>query len=1096
MGAASDPPLRGEEPRRKADALAAAFDVVVASGTPRWVRIEGNTGAGKTRLVQELYRTLASRQDDPGYWPPSILAAVPEAQREALTSVGARRKRTYPQVVRPAAGATPHWFWWGVSCGTQAGSEVQAIAADLAQFAAHRDGLEARWREVTTIGTKLRDAARRRRTEVIETGADEAIGMAASAANLAVPGLGFVLMAAKWGVQGVRDRVADDPGVIDASGTGRPDLVGELAPALARLAGAGIPIVIVVEDLHEADPALVALLARLLGEDEAPILLVTTSWPGLAAEAGRPVAVLGSQVPDDRLAVLSVESDDLEPSARRHVVDDLDVALGDEVVDALAGRYRNPLALQLAATLLDRRAREGRSVEPASVAAMPADVRELAREAWRQLPPALQRVLAVGALLRPSSVSDLAVLRDHRWDRGVVEEVADALPFVASSVAELEADLDTVTTAYGWVRMLDDWDLARSFHDETQSAVAAQAAEDDLGPDREALYAAASTSLDRVLDDGGAPAIHAARLLVALASEGFLPWHDPSRRALALLMGESMERGSNPDQSALLLMSARALEASAGEDSPVTLALRLRHGRMLTETGRLSEGLEALRAVYDDSVRLLGPDHRETLIAGACLVNALYALGRLEDAIELVEQVIDGWTRTVGPRHPRTLAARGNLATLLGESGQADEAVEAFTTLLVDRTEVHGADHPSTLMVRNHRARWLGHAGRVDEALAAFESLLADQLELSGPRDPHSLIFAGNVAYWLAEAGRLDEAAARMEQVVEDCTEVHGPRHPRTLLDRHNLASIHGRAGRSSLAIEQYTTLLADRLQVHDPTHPVVLRTRNNLALELANAGWLEDAVAELTEVADVAVATLGPRHPDTLLWQCNLALHLERAGDPDEAIALLEVVVAGRSEVLGPRHRDTLSSRLDLLASRASVAGDETVSAELTAFVDEAAEALGPRDELTLDGRDHLALALRAAGRTAEAVAVQTEALAARTELHGEQDPRTIEVRERRASFLLADGRRELGLAELDAVLTARWAVQGPTHPMTLQTAVDLAGWLDHSGAGDQALVALQAMVPWCETTLGPAHPTTAEGRELLEAIEQRRRDRAAGDP
>ena len=51
----------------------------------------------------------------------------------------------------PDDGAVPEWFWWGISCSRRSGSEAQALAQDLTQFAAHAPGLEARWKAVVGV---------------------------------------------------------------------------------------------------------------------------------------------------------------------------------------------------------------------------------------------------------------------------------------------------------------------------------------------------------------------------------------------------------------------------------------------------------------------------------------------------------------------------------------------------------------------------------------------------------------------------------------------------------------------------------------------------------------------------------------------------------------------------------------------------------------------------------------------------------------------------------------------------------------------------------------------------------------------------------
>jgi hypothetical protein len=57
--------------------------------------------------------------------------------------------------------------------------------------------------------------------------------------------------------------------------------------------------------------------------------------------------------------------------------------------------------------------------------------------------------------------------------------------------------------------------------------------------------------------------------------------------------------------------------------------------------------------------------------------------------------------RVLGPDHPDTLTARNNVAGWAGQSGDVGEALRLFRELLPDQLRVLGPDHPETLRTRN-----------------------------------------------------------------------------------------------------------------------------------------------------------------------------------------------------------------------------------------------------------------------------------------------------------------------------------------------------------------------------------------------------------
>jgi hypothetical protein len=61
--------------------------------------------------------------------------------------------------------------------------------------------------------------------------------------------------------------------------------------------------------------------------------------------------------------------------------------------------------------------------------------------------------------------------------------------------------------------------------------------------------------------------------------------------------------------------------------------------------------------------------------------------------------------RVLGPDHPDTLAIRGNLARWRGEAGDPAGAAAAFENLLADYLRVLGPDHPDTGTIRHNLAQ-------------------------------------------------------------------------------------------------------------------------------------------------------------------------------------------------------------------------------------------------------------------------------------------------------------------------------------------------------------------------------------------------------
>ena len=673
---ANEPPFVGEQRHELVERLLAEFDHVSQSGRPRWWSLEEHSGWGKTRIVQELYRRLAAeRQPGAKYWPPSLLPRAP-----VLGNAGpwmSMRRRVYPEQVVPEHEAVPQWFWWGISCATRSGTPVQALADDLTQFVEHQVGLEQRWRQLASPKARLGAEGSAEPGEVVETAAGEVLGVAAGLANLPVPGLGVLALTAKWGVPGRRDGrlLAQGSPVAEAAGRIRSDLVDELAPALERLGAAGLPIVITIEDLHLADESLVELLARILAAQGAPVLVISTAWRGLLDEDSRPAHRLIERVEPDRICRVLTDKalPDLATSERQVIVSATLPDASAWNANLLAQTYTNPLALQLACNVGWVRQAQ-RNLTADDVAGLPRDVDGLFTQLWKELPEDTCQALMVATLSTPTAISESLGFGDARWDSSLLTAVSKTEAWPRASAADLSAVLAQTSDASAWVRSVDQW--LRRFPDPVQYDVAVgQAKVEYDDAERRLLYEAMARGMSPGVVKSPSQRLHRARLLVALASEGFLAW-DETTLTGAVTLCSSLLAGSDSNGRRHVIRIVESALRSTSTEPPVAgplLTLRGKYERALAESGRVAEAITAFEQLLADQRRALGPDA------------------------------------------PDTLTTRGNLAELLARSGRVAEAITACEQLLADRTRVQGPDALDTLTTRGNLASWLARSGRLAE---------------------------------------------------------------------------------------------------------------------------------------------------------------------------------------------------------------------------------------------------------------------------------------------------------------------------------------------------------------------------------------------
>ncbi|GAA0307187.1 hypothetical protein GCM10009540_28270 [Streptomyces turgidiscabies] len=112
-------------------------------------------------------------------------------------------------------------------------------------------------------------------------------------------------------------------------------------------------------------------------------------------------------------------------------------------------------------------------------------------------------------------------------------------------------------------------------------------------------------------------------------------------------------------------------------------------------------GLARIDAVIPDLIRVLGPDHPETLSARLLRLQLRGETGQLPRRVEAMEELIGEIDPVLGPAHQDTLAAWSCMAEWLKEDGETDKAEAAYQHVVAMGTEHLGPDHHVTLIARS-----------------------------------------------------------------------------------------------------------------------------------------------------------------------------------------------------------------------------------------------------------------------------------------------------------------------------------------------------------------------------------------------------------
>ena len=652
------------------------------------------------------------------------------------------------------------------------------------------------------------------------------------------------------------------------------DIVDDVADLLGRLAGLGLPVVILVEDVHSADETLLELVEKLLRRKGA-VFMVTTAWPDrmeanprladLMAENADRLHRIGHSGSAGAPFPAGVGLVELEEEARGAILAEAFPMTEADTREALVKRYANPLALELFCQI--RRFREGERycnadgalwLPPEERERLPQKIHDLYKNLWDELPTQIRFALSVARTITPSAINPVGAAGEDRWADPLLRRVIGDLGHPTAT--DVLAGMDHAPSAHGWVRVVDK--NLRAFAEAAQSDIARidgrDLLEDEFDNPREHILNALARSLqarnddeseivdefdvidrshsiDAPLPDRGlqwratADTTNRSRSILALHAEGYITDSHVVARAIAVLLVALVGSPQELPERIRLFNSFADLEST---QIPHRISFLIRHHGATArgEIGETERAIVEFRDLLADRRRVMGSDHRDTLNTHNNLAFWLSRARKVTDSIDEFRAVLSDRTRVLGPHDPDTLTTRYKLAGRLGEAGRVPEAIKILERLLRECSQVPDLDSRDILSIRHERAYWMGKAGRAGEALKEFKQVLAEREQLSGPGHPHTLSTRQNLANQIGEVESPSAAIAAYREVLAGSEQALGGDHPQTLRVRHHLAYWLGRADHVEEAIREFEAVLIDRDRVLGPDDPETRTTRGELA--------------------------------------------------------------------------------------------------------------------------------------------------------------------------------------------------------------------------------------------------------------------------
>ena len=947
-------PFVGESRELIVEGMFKVYGSVKTTGEPRWISLEAPPGWGKSRLGRELYARLAETQQDPHYWPAVI---------------SGKRKIVHPNPFAHVADSVPDYLWWGISCTARDGIAMNTLRADLEQFERHEDYIDdavrSRRSRRQQVISKLNSAGR---TISNQAGVEAAARFVTAAIGFST-GLGLLIEGVKTGAdllqaRSERKRRSEFEGSIGTDiGS---NFVEYTTGLLQNVTDTGLPLVVLIEDLHHTDDLLVEAIDSFLSS-LTHFLLITTTWPEeidkneklydcitrhsdrvYRLTEGKPLGY-----PFERRARMErLDSEGLSAILRHHFP-----KVDSETEERLLDKYNNPGTLEIVCELPAHKAQyPGLKLSAKRVQRLSSEIRDLHLEHWNQLSPAHRVGLAVASIITPRPTNVQEFTGANYWDHKLAQEMIGALEVPKLSSEEILSEVDRSTSVHGWVRRIDEY--LRAFLEPTQEQVVSEEGEnfleDRIVDARDTILGLLAVAMQESSEDHNL--VHRSQVVLSLCSEGHLANGQEVATAIEAILSDLHEMQPAIEERCRLF----------------------RQFMDFTPTERCEVDAET----------------RESLLHYGA--TALQDAGRNEEARDAFEDLLSEQEELLGKEDRYTLETRHSIATQQAEMGHVDSALASLHDLLSDRQRILQDDRdPDILMNRHDIAYWQAYSGRTQEAVDQYRILVDASEEIFGPTARVTLRRKQLLASELSNLGEHDEAMSLTVDLVDQFEETLGKEHPDTLIARQRQAVMLGQSNQAVQAVLQLERIVDDCYQVLPRSHPTLLRIRHDYAQWLSKSGDHDKALAEFLSLIEDSENQLGRCHIDTLVYCRNFASALSRSGDTTQAIAMLEDLAEEYSQVLEESHIDTLSTRRHLAIELAEAKEFDRALETLQTLSSDYDEALGPEDRRSMELRYFLGVCHFHAKQYGDAIATLSDLLVEQKEWLGVDDADTKQTTE-----------------------------------------------------------------------------------------------------
>ncbi|KAJ3230982.1 Kinesin light chain 3 [Chytriomyces hyalinus] len=382
-----------------------------------------------------------------------------------------------------------------------------------------------------------------------------------------------------------------------------------------------------------------------------------------------------------------------------------------------------------------------------------------------------------------------------------------------------------------------------------------------------------------------------------------------------------------------------------------TLLLHWSLASLYRLNGKLPLAFDSHRSVYLDRLKLLGPDHVDTLISMNSMIECAFDISYTSktksetDYAALMEECLATAKRTLGLDHPFTLLAMYNTTSTFIDEVTFEKAEAVLSECLERRMKGLGSHHPETLRTMERLATVYAKMNLTAKAESFYKLIIELFEDRHGSNNMDGLIYSTSLVLY-HDVGEYDKAASLFQDILKSVAEGEGIDTITSLGVMHYLAETLQSQGQLDQSLNMRKDCLARTRKLLGDNHENTLAFVHaigsayfNLGSLLVQIGSLDEADSMLTNAVRlwrivIERETMENLHPDFLTAFNVLGIVKKLVGDRElekgdrgtavvkytECVAMFTEAYEGRSKLLGEEAEETKESFGGMRSSKADL--------------------------------------------------------------------------------------------------------------------------------------------------------------------------------